>query len=73
MRQFQERFASSVALFNLILISSLVYTCVRTLCLVDVWSEHTNTDPIAAARAVVEVPIYAIHPPLALSKTVSSS
>ena len=42
--------------------------------LVDVWPEHTtNSDPILAARAAKEAPIYVGHPPLPASKAVLSS
>ena len=41
---------------------------------IEVWPSHTtNVEPISAARAAVEAPIYALHQPLPTPKTVLSS
>ena len=40
---------------------------------IEVWPFHTtNAEPMSAARAAVEAPIYALHQPLPASKTISS-
>ena len=50
----------------------LVYWCF-CLC-IEVWPSHTtHAQPISAAGAAVEAPIYALHQPLPASKTVLSS
>ena len=61
---------NSVPIFNLMVICSLVYTCVC----IEVWPTHTtNAEPIAPLVTSVEAPTYVLHPPLPASKAFLSS
>ena len=63
-----------MALFNLIILTSLVCTCVYWCACIEVCPSHaTNAEPISPLVTSVEAPYYALRPPLPASKTVLSS